>query len=191
MSDSSEAFLPKSHPCSPTQEQWFAEEVRPLEPALRAYLQRRYPTIRDVDDVVQESYLKTFLAWQRGRLTSVRGFLFTVAGNVTVSLFRKRKHVSSTPVSELPASRVVMDDADPIEALCSKEELALVAEAIATLPERCREVAVARLIHGQECREIAVNLAISPETVRVQLSRAMKKCAEYFEARGLTQEGRR
>lgn len=90
----------------------------------------------DVDDVVQESYLKAFLAWQRGKLTSVRGFLFTVAGNVSVSLFRRRKYISPTVVSDLPELRVVEDNADVPEIVCSQEEIALVAEAIATLPER-------------------------------------------------------
>ena len=169
---------------------WFAEEVRPHEPALRAYLLRRYPTLSDVDDVVQESFLKTFLAWQKGRLTSARGFLFTVAGNISVSLFRKQKYISPLPVSELPPLGVVEGDADVVEAVCSQEELALIAEAIAALPDRCRQVAVLRLMSGQECSAIAHQLAISEQTVRVQLSRAMKKCTQYFRDRGLPEEGR-
>lgn len=171
-------------------DRWFAEEVRPHEPALRAYLLRRYPTMSDVDDVVQESFLKAFLAWQKGRLTSVRGFLFTVAGNITVSLFRRQKFISPTPVSELPPLWVVQDDAGVVENVCSQEELALIAEAIASLPERCRQVAVLRLVYGRECPAIARELDISEATVRVQLSRAMKKCAQYFRDRGIPEEGR-
>lgn len=166
-----------------TQERWFAEEVKPHEPALRAYLHRKFPDMSDVDDVVQESYLKAFLAWQRGKLTSVRGFLFTVAGNVTISLFRKRRYVSRTPVSELPELRVLEDDADVHEAICSQEDLDLIAAAIASLPERCRQVAVLRILRGRECRDIATELGISEQTVRVQLARAMKKCSQIFRDR--------
>lgn len=144
----------------------------------------------DVDDVVQESFLKTFLAWQKGSLQSVRGFLFTVAGNVTVSMFRKRKYVSSLAVNEMPALRVLKDDADVVESVCSQEEISLIAEAIASLPERCRQVAVLRLLYGRECRDIATELAISEQTVRVQLSRAMKKCSDYFRARELSELAR-
>ncbi len=172
-------------------ERWFEEEVRPLEPALRAFLNRRYPTLVDADDVVQESFLKTFLAWQRGRLTSVRGFLFTVAGNATISLFRRRKSLVAWPVNELPAVRVIEDDVNVVEDVCSREELALIAEAIAELPERCRQVAVLRLLRGCDCGDIARELGISEQTVRVQLSRAMKKCAHYFRERGLPEEGKR
>jgi RNA polymerase sigma-70 factor (ECF subfamily) len=164
-------------------DQWFTEEVRPLEPALRAYLRRRYPTMLDVDDVVQESFLKTFLAWQRGRLSSVRGFLFTVAGHVTVSLFRRRKFLVPLPVNELPAVCVIEDDANVVAEVCSREELLLITEAIAGLPERCRQVAVLRILRGCDCRDIARELGISEQTVRVQLSRAMKKCTDYFRDR--------
>jgi RNA polymerase sigma-70 factor (ECF subfamily) len=170
-------------------DRWFAEEVQPHEPALRAYLRRRYPTMGDIDDVVQESFLKAFLAWQRGRLTSVRGFLFTVAGNLTVSLFRRRKFIAPVPVNEMTALRVVKDDADVVENLCTREELALIAGAVAVLPERCRQVAALRLFDGRDCRDIARELGISEATVRVQLARAMKKCARYCRDRGLCEEG--
>jgi RNA polymerase sigma-70 factor (ECF subfamily) len=170
-------------------DRWFAEEVQPHEPALRAYLRRRYPTMGDIDDVVQESFLKAFLAWQRGRLTSVRGFLFTVAGNLTVSLFRRRKFIAPVPVNEMTALRVVKDDADVVENLCTREELALIAGAVAALPVRCRQVAAMRLFDGRDCRDIAGELGISEATVRVQLARAMKKCAQYCRDRGLFEEG--
>lgn len=168
-----------------TQERWFAEEVKPHEPALRAYLHRKFPDMGDVDDVVQESYLKAFLAWQRGKLTSVRGFLFTVAGNVTISLFRKQRYISRTPVSELPELRVLEDDADVHEAVCGREDLDLIAEAVASLPERCRQVAVLRILRGRDCRDIATELGISEQTVRVQLARAMKKCSQFFRDRDI------
>jgi len=177
--------LPAGDPlCTDRGDRWFAEEVRPHEPALRAYLHRKFPQFAEVDDVVQESYLKAFLAWQKGRLTSVRGFLFTVAGNITVSLFRRRRLIAPLPVSEFPDLRVVDDDADTVESICSGEELDLIAGAIATLPDRCRQVAVRRILQGQDSRTIARELGMSEPTVRVQLARAMKKCCRYLQDRG-------
>lgn len=171
--------------------QWFVAEVKPHEPALRAFLHREYPALSDIDDVVQESFLKTLVAKQRGKLTSVRGFLFTVASHASVSFFRKRKRLSPIPVSELPALRVLVDDVDVLENVCSQEELALVADAIAELPGRCREVAMLRLLRGLDCATIARQLGISEPTVRVQLARAMKKSADYLRARGLMEGVRR
>lgn len=40
---------------SPEVSRWFATEVQPHRPALRAWLLARFPTLPDVDDIVQES----------------------------------------------------------------------------------------------------------------------------------------
>lgn len=48
------------------QARWFAEEVYPHEPALRAYLQARFPTLGDHDDLVQETYTRLLRAQANG-----------------------------------------------------------------------------------------------------------------------------
>ena len=164
---------------------WFASEVKPHEPALRAFLHRKYPSLSDVDDVVQESFLKTFLAWQKGRLTSAKGFLFTAASNVTISLFRKRKFIDGTAVNEMAELRVLEDDADVRKSACTSDELALISEAIVLLPERCRQVVVLRVLRGFEYHEIAAELQMSEATVRVQLARGIKKCTEFLREKGV------
>jgi RNA polymerase sigma-70 factor (ECF subfamily) len=40
------------------QARWFTEEVDPHRGALRAYVKRAFPGVRDVDDVVQDSLLR-------------------------------------------------------------------------------------------------------------------------------------
>ena len=168
---------------------WFAEEVQPHEPALRAYLRRKYPACSDVDDVVQESFLKAFLARKRGRLTSVKGFLFHVARNAAVSFFRKRKFISVTPVNDLGGLRVLEGDADVVETVCSQDELNVISEAIAELPDRCREIFMLRLMRGMDYGAIARQLAVSESTVRVHIARGMKKCGEFLRARGVIEGG--
>src|SRR3954468_11258173 len=63
---------------------WFSEQVSQHEPALRAYLLRRFPSLPDHDDMIQETYARTVRAWKMGRLTHVRGFLFTAARNIAI-----------------------------------------------------------------------------------------------------------
>ncbi len=52
-SDTSEQTVNKN------QSSWFNEEVQPHEAILRSYLHYQFPSV-DVDDVVQEAYLKLF-----------------------------------------------------------------------------------------------------------------------------------
>lgn len=172
------------------QTRWFVEELQPNEPALRAYLQRKYPTLGDVDDFVQDSFLKALLAHKAGRLTSARGFLFHVARNAVVSFFRRQKFISPVPLNDLSLLRVLESDADVVESVCSQDELELITTAIADLPERCRQVVMLRVLRGVPSADVARQLGLSEATVRVQLSRGMKRCSEFLRERGVIVEAR-
>ncbi|MSU23495.1 MAG: RNA polymerase subunit sigma-24, partial [Opitutus sp.] len=55
---------------------WFAEEVLPHEPALRAWLRARFPVVTDADDLVQEAYARLMQAHATGPIACPRAFLF-------------------------------------------------------------------------------------------------------------------
>jgi RNA polymerase sigma-70 factor (ECF subfamily) len=42
-----------------------------------------------------------------------------------------------------------------------------------------------RYLDGLSYKEIAVQLDISPETVKAQMAKGMRRCAEYFREKGL------
>src|SRR5690348_4903142 len=93
------------------QARWFAAEVHPHEPALRAYLQARFSSLGDFDDVIQESYTKLLKARDEGKVHYAKAFLFTTARNAALDLFRRRRafpaHTSVdngelTPLEEPP-----------------------------------------------------------------------------------------
>lgn len=178
---------PTSSELAPSADQtrWFTDELQPHEPALRAYLHRKFPTLADVDDFVQESFLKAYLAHRDGRLTSVKGFLFHVARNSVVSFFRKQKFISPIAVNELGPLRVLENDADVVESVCSQDELELITAAMVDLPDRCREIVMLRVLRGLDSGEVARCLGLAEATVRVQLARGMKRCSEFLRHRGV------
>lgn len=164
---------------------WFAEEVQPHEAALRAYLKGVYPTVRDVDDVVQESYMRLWRAHTLRPMQCVRAFLFGIACRVAVDIIRKERRTTARNVAlGLDAANVVEHKADVSEAACTREEIALLAEAIHSLPARCREIMILRKLQRRSQREIARLLGISVGTVEVQSSRGMEKCTRYLRHHG-------
>lgn len=170
------------------QSRWFALEVQPHEPALRSYLQSRFPSLRDLDDVVQEAYTRVLRENAAGRLRHVRAFLFTAARNVALDLFRRRERREPAPITHFDPNSVVQEGPDAAEALDQQEKLELLAEAVRTLPDRCRQVIVLRYVKGCSYHEIAAELGISSETVKTHMAKGMKRCAEYFDSRGLLGE---
>lgn len=164
---------------------WFIEEVQPHELSLRAYLRSVFPRFPDVDDLVQESYVRVLRAKEGGRIRHIKSFLFATARNAALDFFRRRKVVSIDSVADLAALRVIGDDPDPLEATSRGQEIELLSAAVRRLPDRCRQVMTLRFRYGMSQREISEELRISENTVKVQLAKGTRRCAAYLAARGL------
>lgn len=164
---------------------WFAEEVQPHESALRSYIRRVFPALPDIDDLVQESYARLIRARDAGRVAYAKAFLFTTARNAALDLFRRRQVVEIEGVADLDQLGVAEDRPSAHEAINRQQELELLAEAVRQLPGRCREVLTLRLLYGYSHKQIAAELGISAHTVKAQLAKGMRRCAEYFEERGV------
>lgn len=168
---------------------WFAEEVQPHEPELRAFLRRRFPTIRDIDDLVQEAYARLIRARDSGLIAEPRAYLFTTARNAAFDLFRRKRVVYIEDLVESERLAVVEERPDAAETASHAQEVELLVEAIHALPERCRAVLTLRKLHGLSYREIAARLGISENTVNAQLAIGVVRCRQYLEARGVTKGG--
>ncbi|HET7535849.1 MAG TPA: RNA polymerase sigma factor [Candidatus Didemnitutus sp.] len=167
------------------QSHWFATEVQPHEPALRSYLQGRFPLLHDLDDVVQETYTRLMREKAAGRVRHVRAFMFTAARNVALDLFRRRRTAGADVIPHSASPDVVEDAPDAAETFDHRQELEILTEAVSSLPQRCRQVIMLRYLKGCSYKEIAALLGVSPETVKTHIANGVQRCAEYFEARGL------
>jgi RNA polymerase sigma-70 factor (ECF subfamily) len=145
-----------------------------------------FPSLPDVDDLVQESYARLIQARAVGTVAYAKAFLFTTARNVALDIFRRRKVVSIEGVADLAELDVAEDRPDVGDAVNRQQELEMLAAAVRGLPDRCRHVLTLRLLYGYSHREIATELRISEHTVKAQLAKGMRRCAEYFEEAGVT-----
>ncbi len=166
------------------QARWFSEHVQRHEPAIRAYLHGLVNS-SDVDDLVQETYIRLLRAHERGPIDHPRGLLFATARNAARDLFRRRTTANTIPITEFVASRVFDAAPNAAETASRQQETDLLATAIAELPPRCREVLVLRKFENLSHREIAEKLGISVHTVEAQLTKALHRCEEFFARHGL------
>lgn len=170
------------------QKQWFTREVQPHEPALRSWLARNHPALRtEMDDIVQESYLRLIRAKNAGPIRCARTYLFGIARYVALGIHRAQRNIRFTPVNDLPESDTIESNGDVVAMVTHNQELALTAQAIRQLPERCREVVTLHTVEGLSYREIAGRMGLAEETVRVQMARAVKKCVAFLRERSLTE----
>lgn len=164
---------------------WFEREVQPHEPALRAYLQARFPTLGEHDDLVQESYTRLLRERARGEVRHPRAFLFTAARNAAYDLFRRRGAKPTEAVTEAIELTALSEQPGTAEQFDQRLELEVLAEAVRALPERCRQVIMLRYLDNLTYKEIGAQLGISPETVKVHMAKGMRRCAAFFADRGL------
>jgi RNA polymerase sigma-70 factor (ECF subfamily) len=179
--------------CAPTcllvpaeDSRWFRDEIRPHEGELRAYLRNRFPTLSDVDDLIQETYARLLRARAGGHATLTRAYLFVVARNVALDLLRREKVVPVERLGEMADLSVVEEGPDAAETLSHEQELALLDDALRALPPRCREIVLLRRIEGLSHRAIALRLGIAEGTVNAQLAIGLIRCRRYLCERGVT-----
>lgn len=167
------------------QARWFSEEVQAHDPVLRSYLRGAFPAVRDVDDLVQESYLRMWRRQTAKPIQSVRAFLFKVARHLALDTVRRDSRSPFDPVSDLVALRIAEERPGTAEEACQREEFSLLLEAIDTLPARTREVYLLRKFEGLSQKEVAAQLGISENTVEVQIGRANRRCEAFLRRRGV------
>jgi len=168
---------------APEHARWFADEVQPHDARLRAYLRRAFPGVRDVDDVVQESYLRLWRTHAVRRIRQARAFLFTVARRVAIDLERRERRAPFVAVKD--PSQLFVLDAGP-DAASSADlhlEIQLLTEAVDALPARCREIFSLCQIEGLTQAEVARRLGISENTVAVQSARGLQRCEAFVRRR--------
>jgi len=148
------------------QDRRISEVVERERSRLRDFVRRRVPDPRDVEDIMQDVFYELVEA---NRLLMpiehVTGWLFRVARNRIVDLFRKKKpqRFGDEPIGleELLPS----PDAGP-EALHARRALLdELASALAELPEEQRRVFVAHELEGRSFKELAAESGVGVNTL--------------------------
>jgi len=172
-------------PPQPEHSRWFSEEVHCHESSLRAYLRGSFPSVRDVDDVVQESFLRTWGARAAHPIHSARAFLFCIARNLAIDLVRREQHARLVQVRDLAELPVIEDVPSAAQRIDDHAKLLMLADAIEFLPARCRQVVILRKLQNIPQKAVAARLGLAEKTVEAQLARGLARCESYLRRRGV------
>ncbi len=165
---------------------WFKEQIHPHDSQLRTYLRGSFPRMRDVDDVVQESYLRVWRRQTRQPIKFAKAFLFTIAKRLALDWIRKEKGSLTNDGEDVEALAVYDHGRSAADTVSRAEIIALLIEAVDALPKRCREVVILRKFKFLSVRETAERLGVQEHTVEMQLARGNARIRAYLATRGIT-----
>jgi len=170
----------------------FVAATQPYRTELRAHCYRMLGAIDEAEDLVQETYLRAWRAWDsfQGR-SSVRVWMHRIATNACLSALeghpRRALPTGLGPPGDDPSQPVPEDHnvlwihplPDPADIATAKASLRLAMIAsLQYLPPRQRAVLILRDVLGWQTSEVADALGMSTPATRSALQRARAKLAQ-------------
>jgi len=156
------------------QDRRISETVEDQKGRLRSFIRKRVADEADAEDILQDVFYEFVQAYRLMKPIEQAGaWLFRVARNRIVDLFRKRKtdRLREEPAVGESGEQLQLEellpspDAGPEAALARNLLLAELADALEELPEEQREVFIAHELQGRSFKEIAAETGVSVNTL--------------------------
>ena len=131
-------------------------------------------------DLTQETFLRLWnTLLQEKEIQNHRAFLFTVARNLVIDFYRKKKTLSIEALSEESPNEefVVLQDGSEIAQELETEARFLLGK-LKELDPLYQQVVYLRFVEGILPKDIAEILGISPNAVSVRISRGIEQLRE-------------
>ena len=159
------------------------EQKEKLEKLFRLYsknmVQYAYTFVRErqaAEDIIQETFIK--IAGCMEQIDDIesghtRSFLFKIVKNCSIDYIRKRKKEWKQTCC-LDDNIVLLNDTDMLEIICDSESKTILHEKIHKLKKAYQEVMIMKYERELSDEEIAEELGITEENVRIRIYRAKK-----------------
>ncbi len=158
------------------------EVLAAYRPRVAAFVARIMGNNADVDDLVQETFIKVSSGWTRFRGDSaLSSWIFQIASNVCADHFRAGKRHAAEPLEE-SSTTVNIPKTNPVEFAEHGEMSQCVKERVNSLPPSYRDVLIRRDIEGFRIKEIAEMEGATANSVKTRLCRARKKLRTILES---------
>jgi RNA polymerase sigma-70 factor (ECF subfamily) len=158
-------------------DQWFATEVLPHEGLLSRYLLRVWHDSSEVDDLMQEVYVRVYERARSELPQQPKAFLFATARNLMADQIRRRRIVSINTLRETDGLEAMIDEISPERRIDARQELSRLAHAFDALSEKCRDVVWFRRVEGLSQKETADRMGLKEEAIESQLARGVRTLA--------------
>lgn len=137
---------------------------------------------KDVEDIVQETYVRVCRIENKDAIREPRSFLFRTAQNLAINHVKRAESRLTDGVDAIDEVSGINDlpyDDQTYAQVTSDEQFALFCEAVRHLPQQCRRAYVLKKVYGYTLKEIAQEMELAESTVEKHIVAGAKKCMLY------------
>lgn len=147
-------------------DRWFNKNILPHERAMLAMARKMLGNGERAKDQVQDAMVEIISdeSWQT--IVNPRVYVMRKVYLRCIDTIRQLRVVPLKPMDNFESLFYADFNPDQLDAMCAKEDLQRVLEALDQLPPQCRLVLIMRRVEGMTTREISQRLKITESTVR-------------------------
>ncbi len=146
----------------------------------------------EVEDIVQETYVRVCQVEMKEKIREPRSFLFKTARNLALDHVKRaesRLAVSVEEIGESGFGEAERSGDETFDQVASNEEFSHFCEAVRQLPVQCRRAFVLKKVYGCSQREIAKEMNLSESTVEKHIAQGVKRCTYFMMLHGVQDHG--
>lgn len=153
--------------------------------ALQKYLRKFTAGAEDVEDLVQETYVRVCALPPTQVVDSPRALLFRIARNLAVDRARQKAARATDDVADFEPLNVSSEEAEPDVQVDLRRRFESFCAAVDGLPPLCRRVFVLRKVYQLSHAEIAQALNVSHSTIEKHVAKGLVRCRDQLRSLGL------
>lgn len=146
------------------------------ESFLKRFLRRFLSRPQDIEDVVQDTYLKARCAEESQVISSPKAFLFRIARNEALKELRRKSHRITDYIEDLDAPEGLYGGASAEDEAIAKQRFGTFCQSVLEMTPKCRRVFLMCKVYGLSYKEIASQLGISVSGVEKHVARGLEIC---------------
>jgi len=137
---------------------------------------------QDVDDILQETFIRVLHSDAKQKIKSPKGYLFVVSRNLVLKqLMQQSKKIHS----ELDEALLEEDEENTVEQeLYQKLKFERFSKVLNALPEKNRRAILLRKLYCLSHKEIAKKMDVSVSSVEKYIATGLKQCKQSLCAQG-------
>lgn len=184
-------MYPKKHPGLSNDEEAVSEKsfnnknifniYSRLHKKLIRFAFRYFKNPQEVEDVVQEAFVKVIEAQQGREIKHYNSYMYQTVKNLALKQINKKDYRLTDTLGDLLQESAIFDSSTLEDQFESHQRIGLICQAIRQLPTKCQRVYILRKVYGLSQKEIAERMDISLKTVEAHLTKAVIRCTDYMD----------